>query len=212
VARPLPSLWQLGAVDLAADAVVEFLPERNRKSKRVHAAFRAPLATELLSGRTTTLGAPLPLNRQSARIEFPALGGGEQGALGVWRLEVPAEVRVDYKDRAGLTQKGMLAAAPSVGRAGESATWTLWTHGLGGEPLSDWSAAVGALCEDALAMAQDPAKPVRPPQNDLRTIVRRAVKDGIVTVTELSLLVTSVRRVCGGAFEARSRPVQVQSE
>jgi hypothetical protein len=203
--RPLPSLWRLDAVDVRADAVVEDLPERNKKSKRVSADFQQPQATAL-SGGTITLGVPRRLTGQSARIALPSPGGEEQ----VWRVEVPTKIRVTYRDGTGQVQD--VEAAPPDEERGEAAgRWTFWTHALGSEPQADWISAANTLCGYFLPTS-DEAQPITLPAYDLKTVVQRAVKDDVVTVTELVLMVKAVRQLCGNPREGRTNQFQARSE
>jgi hypothetical protein len=72
---------------------------------------------------------------------------------------------------------------------------------------------VSALCDHYLGIkAKEGAAPVTPPGDDLRMIVHRAVKDEVVSLTELRLLVGAVRGLCEGEAVPRSRPIPVQSK
>jgi hypothetical protein len=217
IRRPLPSLWRLRSVDLDADAVVEDLAEKHRRSKRVRAVFKEPGATLLLSGpgpstrEVSPLGEPVPLGEHSARLEFPKGSEGRAEGQALWRLEVPAEITVEYRDRQDRNQKKP-ALPPDHGKREPEGRWTLWSHGLGAQPRDDWTTGVRALCDRLIAAKVEQGTPVTPPDNDLKTIVHRATKDDVVSVPELKLMVRAVNDLCGGKYAPQSRPVQVQSE
>ena len=72
---------------------------------------------------------------------------------------------------------------------------------------------MSALCDHYIGVkAKEREAPVTLPSDDLRTIVHRAVKDEVVSLTELRLLVGAVRGLCGGEAVPRSRPIPVQSK
>lgn len=180
--RPLVSLWRLPAVTLKVDAAVSGLSEKQRDSTKVRASFGAGgtvKAQALIGGETVDVPVQ-ETGQDTATLDLSLLD-----ALTPWSLEIPLAVSADYRDSRG----GEKESPPKAHRS------RLWTHGLGTKPTSAWRRAVNALCDSVPGAL--PSGTVRvAPADDLRIIVDRAVRDDVVSMTELHFMKRDVEAVC----------------
>jgi hypothetical protein len=195
LSHPLPSLWYLPSVDLEVDAALEGLAERDSERRKVEARFSAQRVEEkdfrTAEGKAKGVPAnwvlselndhqrpelpPIAGSNRMARLDF---GSGEDNAFVLRRADIAAAADVSVPSR----KQGF--------QCPDDRRWRLWTHGLGAEPKEDWLDAATRLCDEYATRGS-----VRPLQ-DLRILIDRYTKDEVVSMTELSQLVATVRDIC----------------
>jgi hypothetical protein len=213
VRRPESSLWRLGAVELAADVAVPQLRDRDRKEKKVTADFRRARARPLGDSDARSLAFD-HVEESTARLSFAALPRTE-----VFRIQVSVGMTVRHP---AIPAQRVVSQAQQRQEVTEepvgAESWTLWSHGLGAEPETEWHEGARALCDHYQPASPSGGSPGPAGPGtldvDLRTAVDRALKDEVVSMTQLTLLVRDVQRLCRTGVElrpaARPTPVQVK--
>jgi hypothetical protein len=211
--HPMTPVWRLLSVELTADVAVPELRDKDRKEKKVTAHYEKVRATPLAGGQPIDLSFDRIKGRK-ARVSLEALPETE-----VHQLDVCVNMSVRYPQQAPTVVETGLERQPMTGdRVLPTKDWTLWSHGLGAEPGSEWHEGARSLCEHHRRKARPKDPSDRPGPGtldaDLQTAVGRVLKDEVVSMTELTLLVRDIRRLCRAGDELRpaARPTRLQAK
>lgn len=223
VMRPESSLWRLRAVELTADVAVPQLRDKDRKEKKVTASFHKAQATAL-AGSDTRILAFDHVEETAARLSLVELPRME-----VFQIDVSVAMTVRHPQIS--TERVVSQAEQRQDMTDETRAvnvWFLWSHGLGAEPENEWHRGARALCdhhrkkrapEEQPLPSGAPEEPPAPSGTgtldvDLRTVVDRVLKDEVVSMTQLTLLVRDVERLCRSGVELQpaARPTPVQAK